>query len=109
MTTENGKLIDFVYFGQSPSFAYNVFLSPDEAQTTVFDPIPEATKNYFINKQENKGQVFFSAADFETLSSGATLSSLSIKTNTNKDPLTKKKITESSFLKPLMEEKELLK
>ncbi|UZD41874.1 PKD domain-containing protein [Capnocytophaga ochracea] len=89
VTAENGRLIDFVYFGQSTSFAYNVFLSPDEAQTAVFDPIPNATKSYFINKQENKGQVFFSVADFDALSSGATLSSLSIKSNSNKAPFNK--------------------
>ena len=89
VTAENGRLIDFVYFGQSTSFAYNVFLSPDEAQTAVFDPIPNATKSYFINKQENKGQVFFSITDFDTLSSGATLSSLSIKSNSNKAPFNK--------------------
>ena len=89
VTAENGKLIDFVYFGQSTSFAYNVFLSPDEAQAAVFDPIPNATKSYFINKQENKGQVFFSVADFNALSSGATLSSLSIKPNSNKAPFNK--------------------
>ena len=89
VTAENGGLIDFVYFGQSTSFAYNVFLSPDEAQTAVFDPIPNATKSYFINKQENKGQVFFSVADFDVLSSGATLSSLSIKSNSNKAPFNK--------------------
>lgn len=91
VTAENGRLIDFVYFGQSTSFAYNVFLSPDEAQTAVFDPIPNATKSYFINKQENKGQVFFSVADFDVLSSGATLSSLSIKPNSNKAPFNKEK------------------
>ena len=91
VTTENGKLIDFVYFGQSPSFAYNVFLSPDEAQTTVFDPIPEATKSYFINKQENISQPVFTSVAFEALSSGATLSSLSIKTNSNKAPFNKEK------------------
>ena len=89
VTAENGRLIDFVYFGQSTSFAYNVFLSPDEAQTAVFDPISNATKSYFINKQENKGQVFFSVADFDVLSSGTTLSSLSIKPNSNKAPFNK--------------------
>lgn len=89
VTAENGRLIDFVYFGQSTSFAYNVFLSPDEAQTAVFDPIPNATKSYFINKQENKGQVFFSVADFDALFSGATLSSLSITSNSNKAPFNK--------------------
>ena len=89
VTAENGRLIDFVYFGQSTSFAYNVFLSPDEAQTAVFDPIPNATKSYFINKQENKGQVFFSVADFDALSSGATLSSLSSTSNSNKAPFNK--------------------
>ena len=91
VTTENGKLIDFVYFGQSPSFAYNVFLSPDEAQTIVFDPIPQATKSYFINKQENISQPVFTSVAFEALSSGATLSSLSIKTNSNKAPFNKEK------------------
>ena len=90
VTTENGKLIDFVYFGQSASFSHNVFLSPDEAQTAVFDPIPNATKSYFINKQENnRWATFFSENNFNTLSSGATLSPLSIKYKSNKAPFNK--------------------
>ena len=90
VTEENGKLIDFVYFGQSTSFSHNVFLSPDEAQTAVFDPIPNATKSYFINKQENnRWATFFSENNFNTLSSGATLSPLSIKYKSNKAPFNK--------------------
>ena len=90
VTTENGKLIDFVYFWQSTSFSHNVFLSPDEAQTAVFDPIPNATKSYFINKQENnRWATFFSENNFNTLSSGATLSPLSIKYKSNKAPFNK--------------------
>jgi PKD domain containing protein len=92
VTEENGKLIDFVYFGQSTSFAYNVFLSPDEAQTAVFEPIANATKSYFINKQENnRWAIIFSENNFNTLSSGATLSPLSIKYNNNKAPFNKEK------------------
>lgn len=86
VTAENGNRIDFVYFGQNESFLYNVFLSPDQAQTAVFDPIPMASASIFINKQENTGRELLSAEDFDRLQSGAGLTSIPIESDKNQAP-----------------------
>ena len=89
ITSETGKLIDFIYFGQNTSFLYNVFLSPDKAQTTVFDPILGATQSYFVNKQENLTQPLLSAKEFDNLKSGSTIATIDLMTQTNQAPFNK--------------------
>lgn len=86
ITPENGQLIDFVYFGQNPSFTYNVLLSPDKAQTTVFEPIANASTTQIVNKQENNAALLISAADFDALTSGSGLSAVSVVGQTNQAP-----------------------
>ena len=89
ITPETGKLIDFVYFGQNASFAYNVFLSPDKAQESVFEKIDEAKQSFFVNKQENALQMLLSDNEFEQLSSGSMIASIDIISNKNQAPFNK--------------------
>ncbi|MDO4229973.1 MAG: PKD domain-containing protein [Capnocytophaga sp.] len=84
--SETGKLIDFVFFGQNASFSYNVFISPDKAQTTVFEPITNATESYFINKQENTGQSLLTINDFNNLQAATGLTSIDVIGNQNQAP-----------------------
>lgn len=92
VTLETAKLIDFVYFGQNASFSYNVFLSPDQAQKAVFDPIPQAIQSYFINKQENTGKTLLAPNAFDQLSSGSTMASIDIVSDQNQAPFNKELI-----------------
>ena len=89
ITPETGKLIDFVYFGQNASFAYNVFLSPDKAQEAVFEEIPEAKQSFFVNKQENIAQMLLSDNEFEYLSSGNMIAPIDIISHKNQAPFNK--------------------
>ncbi len=86
ITSEMGKQIDWVYFGQNASFTYNLFLSPNKAETAVFDQIPNATNTIFINKQENTGQTFLDADAFDNLLSGNDFATINIKNNQNQAP-----------------------
>ncbi|WP_264846634.1 PKD domain-containing protein [Capnocytophaga catalasegens] len=88
-TSETGKLIDFIYFGQNASFLHNVFLSPDEAQNTVFDPIAGATQSHFVNKQENLTQPLLSVNEFDNLKSGSAIATINLMANPNKAPFNK--------------------
>lgn len=89
ITPEIGKRIDFVYFGQNAAFAYNVFLSPNKVQETVFEEIPEATQSYFVNKQENITQILLSDDEFEHLSSGNAIASIDVISHKNQAPFSK--------------------
>lgn len=89
VTSETGKLIDFVYFGQNASFSYNVFLSPDKAHKTVFDPIPEATQSHFINKQENVEKMLLDVHGFDQLHSGKMIAQMDIVSHQNQAPFNK--------------------
>ncbi|MDO4228652.1 MAG: PKD domain protein [Capnocytophaga sp.] len=86
ITPEIGKKIDFVYFGQNASFLYNLFLSPDKAQTTVFESIPNANTSIFINKQENIGRELLNTDDFNNLFSGNQFTSIDIRSYQNQAP-----------------------
>lgn len=86
ITSETGALIDWVYFGQNASFNHNAFLSPEKAQTAVFNQIPNATSSYFIHKQENTGQTFLDATAFNNLTSGNIFSTMNIISNQNQAP-----------------------
>ncbi|WP_255323827.1 PKD domain-containing protein [Capnocytophaga stomatis] len=89
ITPETGKLIDFVFFGQNSSFSYNVFLSPDKVQETVFEKIPEATQTHLINKQENVGQMVLDVEGFDQLSSGSAIAPIDIVSHKNQAPFNK--------------------
>ncbi|GET46538.1 hypothetical protein RCZ01_18400 [Capnocytophaga felis] len=89
ITPETGKLIDFVYFGQNSSFSYNIFLSPDKVQETVFEKIAEATQSHFINKQENVGQTLLDVDSFDRLSSGSAIAPIDIISHKNQAPFNK--------------------
>ncbi|SEB52399.1 PKD repeat-containing protein [Tenacibaculum sp. MAR_2009_124] len=52
ITDDIGAKIDFVYFGLNESFAFNKFVSPDQADTTAFSAIPNSTTTKIINNQE---------------------------------------------------------
>ncbi len=52
VTSENGGLIDWAYYGLSEHFTYNQFLSPDKVQQFTFDPIPNAENTKMINSLE---------------------------------------------------------
>ena len=88
-TSDDGVTADDVYFGQNASFAYNVFLSPDKAQESVFEKIDEAKQSFFVNKQENALQMLLSDNEFEQLSSGSMIASIDIISNKNQAPFNK--------------------
>ncbi|MFJ1352902.1 PKD domain-containing protein [Capnocytophaga canimorsus] len=89
ITPETGKLIDFVYFGQNSYFSYNVFLSPDKVQETVFEKIPGAIQSHFINKQENIGQTLLDSDGFDQLGSGSVVALIDIISHKNQAPFNK--------------------
>lgn len=86
VTAENGGRIDFVFFGLNPSYTYNQFVSPDEAQNTSFTKIPNATHTKIINAQELTGAQL-SVSEFDALTKGADLNRINVaETNAGKTP-----------------------
>ncbi|MDR3060520.1 MAG: PKD domain-containing protein [Dysgonamonadaceae bacterium] len=76
----NGKAIDFVFFGLNSGFAYCTFLSPDKAQNTVFEPIPEAVHTKFVLFPEKTG-IPFSATDFDEATDDGRIRNLPVSQN----------------------------
>lgn len=80
VNAENGKNIDFVFFGLNSGFNYWTFLSPDKVQNSVFDPIPNAIHTKFIFFPE-KTNIPFSIADFDKMTNDNSIKNLSITSN----------------------------
>ncbi len=75
----NGPLIDLVFFGLNDTFSFNKFLSPDEADTTTFETIPNATHTKVINLQESCScSASLSVLQFDEMNDDTILSSLDI-------------------------------
>lgn len=86
VNAENGKWIDFVYFGLNHSFHYNQLVSPDDLQNTTFYPIPNAIHTKIINRQELVG-VQLTPSQFDALNNGNDFSNIQIlENNTAKNP-----------------------
>ena len=75
VTPENGKWIDFAYFGLNSIFSYNQFLSPDQVQNSAFIAISGATHTQIVNRQELiKEQL--SVTKFESIKQGKDFSDI---------------------------------
>jgi len=77
---DNGKLIDFVFFGLNERFSYCRFLSPDSADLFTFNTIPQAIKTYIVNDLE-KANLNFSTSIFDLMENDIPLRLLDIKSN----------------------------
>jgi PKD repeat protein len=77
ITADNGKRVDFAYFGFNNSFSRNRFISPDEVQNYTFAAIPGAIHTATVNKQENCGCAQLTASQFDAISNGSQLTTLS--------------------------------
>jgi PKD repeat protein len=80
VNTNNGHLVDLVFFGINSSFSYCRFVSPDSASKFSFPTIPNATHSYFVNTLEST-TFSFNAADFDAMVTDAPLTGLDIKSN----------------------------
>ncbi len=80
VTTDNGGLVDLVFFGINAGFSYCRFLSPDSASRYGFSAIPSATRTTIINTLE-KSPLAFTATDFDAMLDDGPLRGLAIKAN----------------------------
>ena len=79
VTQENGPLIDIVFFGLNENFSFNRFVSPDEAQSLTFEPIPGASHTIMINLQESCGcSASMSTAEFDMMTNDSLLAGMTI-------------------------------
>jgi PKD repeat protein len=74
---DNGPMIDIVFFGLSPNFTYNMFVSPSRLSETTFPDIPGAVHTRFINKTES-GPVNLTVLQFTDMHTDALLRNLPI-------------------------------
>jgi PKD repeat protein len=81
---ENGKQIDFVFFGLNSRFTYCRFLSPNGVQDFTFQAIPEAIKTYVVNDLGSVN-LNFTTATFDAMQNDASLLPLEIKSNDTGD------------------------
>jgi len=80
VNAENGKLIDFAFFGINETFAYCRILSPDSVGDYAFYDIPGATHTAVVNTMESSS-LSFSAAEFDAMTNDSHLKSLAVKAN----------------------------
>lgn len=80
VSTENGGLIDFVFYGINSSFTYCRFVSPDSAAKFTFPAIPNASHTYFVNTLETTS-IVFSDSQFEAMTTDEPLTGVDIKGN----------------------------
>ena len=73
---KNGGKIDFTFFGLNSHFNYWTFLSPNEVQNSVFQPIKNAIHTKIILFPE-KHNMPFSITDFDEMKNDSKLKSIS--------------------------------
>ena len=79
VNSENGPLIDIVFFGFNNSFSQNKFVSPNDLSSTTFESIPGATHTKFINSLESCScSASLSVADFDNMINDSELKDLVI-------------------------------
>ncbi|WP_025741309.1 PKD domain-containing protein [Aquimarina pacifica] len=79
VTETNGSLIDIVFFGLNSTFTFNKFITPNEAASSTFDAIPNATHTQFINLQESCAcSASLSSSQFDNMQDDSLLSELDI-------------------------------
>src|SRR5690606_1965903 len=79
VNSENGPLIDIVFFGFNNSFSQNKFVSPNDLSSTTFESIPGATHTKFINSLESCScSAFLSVGDFDAMINDSELKDLVI-------------------------------
>ncbi|TWP29240.1 PKD domain-containing protein [Apibacter muscae] len=78
----NSNQIDLVFFGLSPAFTYNKFVSPNKVSSEGFPTLPNAQPTIFVNSQElcNCGTLL-SPEQFEGMSDDHLLQSLTPQEN----------------------------
>ena len=76
--SDTGKDIDLVFFGLDAGFSRCYFLSPTDALSSGFGPIPGATRTCFINDLEQSA-LSFSDFDFTQMTDDSKLKTLDIK------------------------------
>ncbi len=71
--------IDLAFLSLNNIFSFNKFISPSQAGTNGFTPIPNATYTKFINNLENCGcGVSFTAVEFDAMKNDTPLQSINI-------------------------------
>lgn len=80
--SNNGPLIDIVFFGLGSTFSSNVFVSPTNTNAFGLATIPNATATTYTNKQENCSCTVVTENQFNAMTSDAFLQTLSITNET---------------------------
>jgi PKD repeat protein len=80
VNSDNGQLIDLVFYGINSSFSYCRFVSPDSAAKFTFPSIPQATHTDFVNVLE-ASPISFTPAEFDAMVDDTPLASLDIEAN----------------------------
>ncbi len=66
VSSENGNLVDLVFYGVNSTFSYCRFVSPDSAAKFTYPSIPQATHTYFVNTLE-ASSIAFEASEFDAM------------------------------------------
>lgn len=82
VNSENGKEIDLAFFGLDAGFSRCYFLSPADALSSGFYPIPNASATYFVNDLETSG-IHFTDGDFVAMTDDSGLRQLPVKAASN--------------------------
>jgi hypothetical protein len=81
------KYIDIAFFGLTPTYTFNRFISPDSAHYFTFSALTKPQTVYVINSQEKCScNTTFSEADFDQLTTGGPLDALSIEPGAGTKP-----------------------